>query len=99
MRPLHDEHRDTKTCNDADPCPTLRIEFEAFILPHLSMPRRGPKCKLGYQQLRKSLRRKGCVMLRGAIEQNEFLKVFHMCWASQRACPNSYRLMNSPITR
>jgi hypothetical protein len=22
-------------------------EFEAFILPHLSMPRRGPKCKLG----------------------------------------------------
>src|SRR5436309_1083836 len=26
-------------------------------------------------------------------------KVFHICWASQRACPNSYRLMNSPITR
>ena len=26
-------------------------------------------------------------------------KVFHMCWASQRACPNSYRLMKSPITR
>jgi len=24
-------------------------EFEAFILPHLSMPKRGPKCKLGYQ--------------------------------------------------
>src|SRR5215467_15509511 len=23
-------------------------EFEAFILPHLSMPKRGPKCKLGY---------------------------------------------------
>jgi transposase len=22
-------------------------EFEAFILPHLSMPKRGPKCKLG----------------------------------------------------
>jgi transposase len=22
-------------------------EFEAFILPHLSMPQRGPKCKLG----------------------------------------------------
>jgi hypothetical protein len=21
-------------------------EFEAFILPHLSMPKRGPKCKL-----------------------------------------------------
>ena len=24
-------------------------EFEAFILPHLSMPKRGPKGKLGYQ--------------------------------------------------
>jgi transposase len=23
-------------------------EFAAFIFPHLSMPRRGPKCKLGY---------------------------------------------------
>src|SRR5215475_13881971 len=23
-------------------------EFEPFILPHLSMPKRGPKCKLGY---------------------------------------------------
>jgi transposase len=26
-------------------------EFEAFILPHLSMPRRGPKCKLGYHRV------------------------------------------------
>ncbi len=26
-------------------------EFEAFILPHLSMPRRGPKCKLGYYRV------------------------------------------------
>ena len=24
-------------------------EFNAFIFPHLSMPKRGPKCKLGYQ--------------------------------------------------
>ena len=23
-------------------------EFHEFILPHLSMPKRGPKCKLGY---------------------------------------------------
>src|SRR6266516_1984372 len=23
-------------------------EFTAFVLPHLSMPKRGPKCKLGY---------------------------------------------------
>ena len=26
-------------------------EFTAFILPHLSMPRRGPKCKLGYYRV------------------------------------------------
>jgi transposase len=25
-------------------------EFEQFILPHLSLPRRGPQCKLGYHQ-------------------------------------------------
>ena len=26
-------------------------EFETFILPHLSMPKRGPKCKLGYYRV------------------------------------------------
>jgi transposase len=26
-------------------------EFHAFIFPHLSMPKRGPKCKLGYHRL------------------------------------------------
>ena len=26
-------------------------EFIAFILPHLTMPQRGPKCKLGYHRL------------------------------------------------
>jgi len=26
-------------------------EFEAFILPHLSMPKRGSKCKLGYYRV------------------------------------------------
>src|SRR5256712_14111620 len=26
-------------------------EFEAFILPPLSMPKRGPKCKLGYSRV------------------------------------------------
>jgi transposase len=26
-------------------------EFTAFILPYLSMPRRGPKCKLGYHRV------------------------------------------------
>jgi len=26
-------------------------EFEAFLLPHLSMPKRGPKCNLGYYRV------------------------------------------------
>ena len=26
-------------------------EFETFILPHLSMPKRGPKCTLGYHRV------------------------------------------------
>src|SRR6266850_8077420 len=26
-------------------------EFEVFILPHLSMPKRGPKCKMGYYRV------------------------------------------------
>jgi transposase len=26
-------------------------EFNEFIFPHLSMPKRGPKCKLGYHRL------------------------------------------------
>jgi transposase len=26
-------------------------EFHQFILPHLSMPKRGPKCKLGYHRV------------------------------------------------
>ena len=26
-------------------------EFIAFIFPHLSMPMRGPKCKLGYHRV------------------------------------------------
>src|SRR5205823_4628606 len=26
-------------------------EFSTFILPHLSMPKRGPKCKLGYYRV------------------------------------------------
>lgn len=26
-------------------------DFNQFILPHLSMPRRGPRCKIGYHRL------------------------------------------------
>src|SRR5262247_597967 len=29
------------------PVQLSELEFTAFILPHLSMPKRGPKCKLG----------------------------------------------------
>jgi len=33
------------------PVQLSETEFTAFIFPHLSMPRRGPKCKLGYHRL------------------------------------------------
>ncbi len=33
------------------PVQLSEAEFTEFILPHLSLPRRGPKCKLGYHCL------------------------------------------------
>src|SRR5262249_26307966 len=33
------------------PVQLCETEFSAFILPHLSMPKRGPKCKLGYYRV------------------------------------------------
>jgi len=33
------------------PVQLSETEFTTFILPHLSMPKRGPKCKLGYHRL------------------------------------------------
>jgi transposase len=33
------------------PVQLFDLEFTAFILPHLSMPKRGPKCKLGYHRV------------------------------------------------
>ena len=33
------------------PVQLSETEFTAFILPHLSMPKRGPKCKLGYHRV------------------------------------------------
>jgi transposase len=51
MRPFHDEYNGRKVCNDADPVQLSEPEFTAFILPHLSMPKRGPKCKLGYHRV------------------------------------------------
>ncbi len=33
------------------PVQLAETEFHEFILPHLSMPKRGPKCKLGYHRV------------------------------------------------
>ena len=33
------------------PVQLAETEFTAFIFPHLSMPKRGPKCKLGYYRV------------------------------------------------
>ena len=33
------------------PVPLSEPEFNEFIFPHLSMPKRGPKCKIGYHRL------------------------------------------------
>jgi len=33
------------------PVQLSEAEFQEFILPHLSMPKRGPKCKLGYYRV------------------------------------------------
>jgi transposase len=33
------------------PVQLSETEFVTFILPHLSMPKRGPKCKLGYHRV------------------------------------------------
>jgi transposase len=33
------------------PVQLSQSEFTAFILPHLSLPKRGPKCKLGYHRV------------------------------------------------
>ena len=37
-----------KPATTSIPVQLSATEFSAFILPHLSMPKRGPKCKLGY---------------------------------------------------
>jgi len=41
------------TSKTSTPIPTQLDEedFKRFILPHLSMPKRGPKCQIGYHKL------------------------------------------------
>jgi transposase len=34
-----------------NPVQLSETEFSAFLFPHLSMPKRGPKCKLGYHRV------------------------------------------------
>ena len=38
----------TQSATTPIPVQLSETEFTAFILPHLSMPKRGPKCKVGY---------------------------------------------------
>jgi transposase len=40
-----------KPATTSIPIQLSEAEFEAFILPHLSLPKRGPKCKLGYYRV------------------------------------------------
>jgi transposase len=41
----------TKPATTPIPVQLSDSEFTAFILPYLSMPKRGPKCKLGYHRV------------------------------------------------
>src|SRR5947209_7704906 len=45
--------RTTAKSPDSTPIPVQlsEPEFNQFIFPHLSMPKRGPKCKLGYHRV------------------------------------------------
>jgi len=40
-----------KSATTPIPVQLSETEFTAFIFPHLSMPKRGPKCKLGYHRV------------------------------------------------
>src|SRR3978361_2325988 len=51
MKPCPDQPDDKKPVTTPIPVQLSEPEFGAFIFPHLSMPRRGPKCKLGYHRV------------------------------------------------
>jgi hypothetical protein len=40
-----------KSTTTLTPVQLSASEFKQFILPHLSLPKRGPKCKLGYHRV------------------------------------------------
>ena len=50
-KPCPDAPYDKEPGHDDDSRATLGPEFIAFIFPYLSMPMRGPKCKLGYHRV------------------------------------------------
>jgi len=41
-------HSAKKPLNTRIPVQLNETEFEEFVLPSLSMPKRGPRCKIGY---------------------------------------------------
>src|SRR6266481_5928300 len=41
----------TQPATTSIPVQLSETEFSAFIFPHFSMPKRGPKCKLGYHRI------------------------------------------------
>jgi transposase len=41
----------TQAATTPIPVQLSETEFTTFILPHLTMPKRGPKCKLGYHRV------------------------------------------------
>ena len=51
MRPIPDEPTYTKARNDTNSRAIVRKRLPRIYLPHRSMPKRGPKGKLGYQRL------------------------------------------------
>ena len=51
MRPAYDEHAAKNPETTPIPVQLSESEFTACICPHLSMPKRGPRCKIGYHRL------------------------------------------------
>jgi hypothetical protein len=50
MRPLPDQHHGTTACNNTDSCQLSAPECEALLLPLLSVPKRGLKSSIAYDQ-------------------------------------------------
>src|ERR671915_460148 len=51
MSPAYHEHHRQNPNITPIPVQLAETEFNEFIFPYLSMPKRGPKCKLGYHRL------------------------------------------------